>query len=335
MKKHRVLVTVLAETRAHGLTFERFRACVLQPLQADLALCVGNHSREERDNPFYRQAKYVLTMAEPADFGDYLAEIIARDFPERRVDYRKIFGFQNQFLGGIRASGHPGSAGILLCYRHFLAKSIQQAGLLDRYDRFLITRSDYLYLYPHPPAELLAPDTIYVPEGERYGGITDRHAAVPGQFLLDFLDVWGSLFREFESTQRDFSGRTDWNLEKVLSWHLEKRGLLKKTRFFPYIFFTIRPPGGATQWSAGKFSPRYRGYVKYEEEFKRAVFFKKAFRLRRGWNREVFEKKYREPSEWTWKREFYGFWPRILKNINSSWKRPAAPDSLSGKGSGR
>lgn len=323
MKKIKTLVIVLAETRGHSLTFTRFRDLMLQPLEADLALCVGNHAREERNNPFYRRANHLFTLAEPADFGEYLAALVKEDFPERGNDYQKIFGFRDQFLGGIRASGHPGTAGLLLCYRHFLRKNLQESGLAQAYDYFVITRSDYLYLYPHPPMEILEAGKIYFPNGEQYGGVTDRHVIVPRERLLDFLDVWGSFFLEFAVTLHELAKRQDWNLEQILAWHLQKRGMLEKTAFFPYIFFTIRPPGVSSSWSLGKYSPRYRGYVKYEEEFKRAVFFQRAFRSRPGWDSSMLNSDYQEPPEGRWKREFYGFWPRILKNISPVFCRPA------------
>lgn len=321
-KKNKTLVVVLAETRGHSLTFKRFQDLVLQPLAADLVLCVGNHAREERDNPFYRRASHVFVLHEPSDFGDYLAEIVREQYPERKGDYQKLYSFQNQFLGGIRASGHPGTGGLLLCYRHFLWRCLEKSGLAEAYDSFVITRSDYLYLYPHPPVEIMEPGKIYFPDGERYGGVTDRHAVVPRELLFDLLDVWGTFFRDFPATQRELGQRQDWNLEQILAWHLRKRGMLPNTAFFPYVFFTIRPPAATSSWSLGKYSSRYRGFVKYEEEFKRAVYFQQAFRSRRVWEQGMLDQVYREPTESTWKREFHGFWPRILKNFHPSFRQP-------------
>jgi len=323
MKKPNTLVIVLAETRGHSHTFTRFRDLMLQPLEADLALCVGNHTREERNNPFYRQANHIFTLSEPADFGSYLADLVKEDFPERVEDYQQIFAFQDQFLGGIRASGHPGTGGLLLCYRHFLRKKLQESGLAQSYDYYVITRSDFLYLYQHPPLEILEPGKIYFPNGEQYGGVTDRHVIVPRELLLDLLDVWGSFFLKFSATLEELSERQDWNIEQILAWHLQKRGMLEKTAFFPYIFFTIRPPEATSGWSMGRYSPRYRGYVKYEEEFKRAFFFQKAFRSRRRWDLSMLNLDYQEPPKKKWEREFNGFWPRIRQKISSAFRHVA------------
>ena len=42
--------------------------------------------------------------------------------------------------------------------------------MLDRYDWFLITRSDMMYPIPHPDLDLFSPEYVWVPAGERWGG---------------------------------------------------------------------------------------------------------------------------------------------------------------------
>jgi len=46
------------------------------------------------------------------------------------------------------------------------------SGLLERYDRFVITRSDFIWDCPHPPLSVLSPDAIWFPDGEYGGGLT-------------------------------------------------------------------------------------------------------------------------------------------------------------------
>ena len=53
------LAVVLAETRSASLTWERFREYVLDPLSAELALCVDETDRARQGaNAFYRAARY-------------------------------------------------------------------------------------------------------------------------------------------------------------------------------------------------------------------------------------------------------------------------------------
>ena len=50
-----VLIALIGETRASELTFESFLAQVLDPLDADLGLCVRSG---EPPNPFYERASH-------------------------------------------------------------------------------------------------------------------------------------------------------------------------------------------------------------------------------------------------------------------------------------
>ena len=54
----RTLIVVLGETRAHELTFALFKKNLMDRLDADVALCVGDNPRETHKS-FYDHAKYV------------------------------------------------------------------------------------------------------------------------------------------------------------------------------------------------------------------------------------------------------------------------------------
>ncbi len=69
------LVVVLCETRAHEHTYDLFKKNLLDVMNADLCLCVANNHREDRENPFYQQAKYVWCFDEPEDWGDAIDNI--------------------------------------------------------------------------------------------------------------------------------------------------------------------------------------------------------------------------------------------------------------------
>ena len=76
-----LLVVLLNEVRAASLTWLRFKAYVLRPLNADLALCPAAPSAARPANEdhaaalFYRRAKW--TMREFDDWGDAIDEVVA------------------------------------------------------------------------------------------------------------------------------------------------------------------------------------------------------------------------------------------------------------------
>ena len=73
----RVLVCLLASTRAHQLTFPSFKRQVLDELNADLALALLIDDKYDYSNPFWQHAKYRWTAPTYSDYGE------AFDFAQR------------------------------------------------------------------------------------------------------------------------------------------------------------------------------------------------------------------------------------------------------------
>jgi hypothetical protein len=65
-----VLVCLLAKTRAHELTFRRFKRHVLDELNADLALALTIDENYDYANPFWQHAKHRWTALDFSDYGE-------------------------------------------------------------------------------------------------------------------------------------------------------------------------------------------------------------------------------------------------------------------------
>ncbi len=266
-KNESVLVIILAETRAHEFTFTPFKKNLLDIMNADLCLCVANNHREDTNNPFYRHAKYVWSYDEPDDWGD------AFDFIQNNKclqnDWRKLLEIKDQWLGGIKGCGeHPGSAAILLFFRLFLKESLIKHKLVDQYDRFIITRSDFMHLVPHVPLKLLNAEYIWIPNGEDYGGYTDRHIIANSSDILNVLSIADRIIEEPLILYSEMAAFSNWNLEQFIMFSMENLGLKPKVRRFPYTMYSVRSPDGHTRWSKGYFSDRHGYYIKYPDEYK-------------------------------------------------------------------
>ncbi|MSQ98815.1 MAG: hypothetical protein EXR85_05910 [Xanthomonadales bacterium] len=261
------LVIILAETRSCSSTFALFEKNLLNVFQADLALCVADNEREDKGNRFYQKAKYIWQSKEYEDWGEGLEYLIENHHP----DWRKLLQIPKQWLGGIRGEHeHPGSGGILLYFREFLRKSLLESGALDKYERFIVTRSDFMYQTPHVPPGLLDNQYIWIPNGEQYGGYTDRHILCPGAKILQTLSVANILTRDPELVIGEMQHKQRWNLEKYLKFHMQKSGLENCIRMFPYTMYAVREPGGHTRWSEGSFDPSLNVFIKYRSEHSRA-----------------------------------------------------------------
>ena len=278
-----VLVIVLAETRAHQHTFELFRKNVLDNFQADLCLCVADNEREDTSNPFYRHAKHVWRYPEPEDWGDAFDE--AQRKSGLTGDWRVLLNIKDQWLGGVHGDGqHPGSAGILLFFRWFLKDRLQATGVIKQYDRFIVTRSDFVHRIPHAPLALLDPDYIWLPFGEDYGGYTDRHIIAGQQDILRVRSITDAILCEPEQLAAEMRPCAHWNLEQFIKFSFARQGLIDKVKRFPYTMYSVRPADGHTRWREGKFDQRLGYFIKYPDEFKRHRLARLLIREQGDWS---------------------------------------------------
>jgi len=208
----------------------------------------------------------------------------SHDFvPQQNVDtykkslhWREFLKIQDQFLGGIKG-GHPGSAGILLFFRWFLLKNLIEQGLLEKYDRFVITRSDYLYKLPHPKVDRMNSNCIWIPNAEHYGGYTYRHAILSKTTIVPYLNILNCLFERSNNYFMKMKSYTEWNLEKLIRFHLEENKIDHLVREFPYVMYTVRSPTGSTRWEKGTFSKELGYCIKYPSEFDKSEYYKTLF----------------------------------------------------------
>ena len=270
-----MLVVILAQTRAHALTWDNLKAhlldnlCPCQPENVDLALCIAKEANTST-NPFHARAKFVWTYAEVSDWGE------AYDDAQRQLgcdaDWRLLMRVRDQWLGGIKDSTFEqrGSAAILIFFRWLLIKNLQEQGLFASYDRIVVTRSDYYHRMLHPPLAVLPSDRIWIPDGEKYHGVTDRHIIVPTNLAAEALDMLTDMLCNSEALYANMSAfrNPNWNLEQFIKYHLIRKGLFPRVSFFPYVMYTVRLPSDDTRWKAqGEYIPEAGMIVKYGSEF--------------------------------------------------------------------
>ncbi|HSH43704.1 MAG TPA: hypothetical protein VK973_16405 [Arenicellales bacterium] len=284
----RPLVIILAETRAYGLTFDRFKENVLDTLGADLALCVADNERECPSNPFYTHARYIWRYPEPSDWGtafDYAQQVVGSD-----ADWRRLLRIKNQWLGGVEdPEAHPGSAAILLFFRWFLKQQLVESGRLKHYDRYIVTRSDFMHEIPHVPLRLLSPNRIWIPDSEDYGGFTDRHIVASRRDILKVLSVCDDILVKPRTLYEQMRGHGRWNLEKYLKLSFARMGIASSVRRFPYTMYAVRERGGHTRWREGSYDDELGFYIKYPSEYARARSIAATVRSERDWTYPVLQ----------------------------------------------
>jgi hypothetical protein len=183
---------------------------------------------------------------------------------KKQLYWREFLKVKDQFLGGVKDSQnqHPGSAGILIFFRWFLLKNLIDNDLLNKYDRFIITRSDFLYQMPHPKVELMDETKIWIPDCEHYLGYTDRHVVLSKNNIESYLNILNNFVNRSNEYFNIMKYKDNWNLEQLINFHLVKNNVNHLVKEYPYIMYSVR---------------NINGYIKYQSEYNKSSYYKEQF----------------------------------------------------------
>jgi hypothetical protein len=274
----RTLTIVLCQTREGNYTFSSLKDNVLSPLRSDLAFC--GSAEESANDEILSSSKYVWNFSEPDDWAKACDEISSND-----SNWRDLCFFGDTFLGGAGFAETKGSGLIIMYWREILRRSITP-DILDSYEWFVITRSDFQWVVPHPKVELLDEEEIYLLDGEKYGGISDRHIIFHRNLASQIFDIATPIFHQSQELILEFSDQkiNDLNPERFLFMMLERKGLARRIRYLPYLGFSVRHLETKTRWSQGVYNKKLDLYIKYPTEFRDAYRAKFAINSDKDWN---------------------------------------------------
>jgi len=261
----RTLVCILAQPREHAVVWNSFKTNVLDPLEADLALSIS--AQEDSTNPFLQNAKYKWVTPEYDNWLDAFEYAKETDFQEYTNDWKYQLVNDDCNANWLSPINNAlGAGAILIFYRWFLLHNLKKENLIDQYDRFIVTRSDYLYLMRHPPLELLDSTRVWVPDGAYHGGITDRYAILSRQNIEAYLSILKHVFNGNlypRVMQHEYK-----NLEAAVKNTLDIENVEIGT--FPFFMYSVRSKGTPTRWEEGTWSDELGYYIKYMEEYEQA-----------------------------------------------------------------
>jgi len=194
----KTLVCIIGSLRTPKHAFESFKKHVLDPFNADLLLCCpssqsasSQKSCGDDQEAWIKSATHTYFYTEPShsDLEKYLDKQsllfgVDDDPPQR---WKSLLNISDNWLGGL--PGRPGSGLFVTINRNQLRNALIELDLHDnnKYDRFIITRSDFFWISPHPDI-LPSPGEIWIPDTQHWGGMNDRHVVLSKHDILKFLD---------------------------------------------------------------------------------------------------------------------------------------------------
>ena len=238
------LVILAGSPRGGEKTWTSLKKYVLDPLNADLAICTTD--RFSKSNSLFKLAKYKWIFKEYDNFFNYYEENFSHNWKE-------------YFNLGID-TGLYSSGSIHFVFKDYILKN--HIEVLEAYKNIIYSRFDQLYIDTHPK---LDQDVILIPEGEDYFGICDRHAAFPSKYSKLFLNIC-----EFIDSDDTKKYNSDFlNCEVTFSNHLKNTELINKVKRSKRFQFTTSLKGEHTNWRIAKYKVHFTNklMIKYPDEF--------------------------------------------------------------------
>ena len=269
---NKTLVIIMGSIRGGEHTWHSMYRNLLDLNHADLALAVGYD--DNKNSSLYIRTNYLWEFEEYKDWGEALDLIASQDDATyskyANTSWRAVLvDAMPDILGGYGKI--MGSGAIIFWIRWFISNKLRELNLLERYDRFIVTRSDHYYLCEHNLTGL-DPTKVWVPEGQTWGGITDRHVVAPSEKILQVLNITPPLLRnpiEYLKVLAELDiNLKSINPERLIRHRWNMQGI--KYEKFRRMMFTCAVPGDKTRWKEG--DPNNRGpqgvMPKYFGEYK-------------------------------------------------------------------
>ena len=270
LHQNRTLVVLLGNIRGGEPTWQSLYHNLLDPNQADLALMIGHENKWE--SSLYMRAKYVWNFPEYKDWSAAIDDLFGTNASDEH-SWRRIALANKMDSSPFSGTKEDPQGGGVINHlaRWWLKNRLEKQGLLKKYDRFVITRTDQYYSCG---LDLAALDTskIWVPTGEDWlGGICDRFVVCNKHDVLKILDILEPAIRHPQAYY-GFRGNT----EAFVKLRWTEEGLFDRVRRFRRSMFTASLRRDAMRWYGNLRKVAFiedgeEILFKYEDEYYQAI----------------------------------------------------------------
>lgn len=238
------LVVLAGSPRGGANAWKSLFKNVIDHLNADLALCTTDNFSQ--DTFLFQRAKYVWLMENPSNFEEY---------------YKRYFdGNWKEYLLLGKELGLYESGMIHFAFKDFILRNYKE--ILKKYEYIIYSRFDQHYVDLHPDFH---DDKLYIPTGEDYFGICDRHAVFKSNKAEDYL----SIVEYIDSPEAIKDLPKFLNCESVYRKHLQSVSLSENIERFSRCSFTVALKHDPTNWRVPDLKVFFTKnlMIKYPDEF--------------------------------------------------------------------
>lgn len=250
MSKYLVILT--GSPRGGVKTWKTLFDLIINPLNADLAICFGDSFINKENSYLVSKAKFDWTFEEPKNWKNYFE----KHYSVNAIDFL-LKGSEYGMAGGL--DSNTGSGGIVSAVKDIIYRNHMET--LFKYDYIIHTRADQYYVDSLP---IFDKDDILIPQGEDYFGICDR-------FILlhkSYAEKYFSLCKFLEHSEEKGLIPNIVSPESTLLGHLKNEKLYKNIKRIKRINFTVTKKNEHTRWRVAKYHLYFKSLmIKYPDEF--------------------------------------------------------------------
>ena len=246
------LVILTGSPRGGLKTWNSLFKNIIDPLNADLAICFGNKFLKKDNFFLVQKATFDWTFEEPNNWSTYYQD----NYSKKAIDFL-ISGSDYGMAGGI--DDNTGSGAIVSALKDIIYKN--HIEIIEDYDFIIHTRADQYYVDKLPE---IKDNEILIPKGEDYFGICDRFILFNSKFAKSYF----SLCNFLENAQDKNLSPDFVTPESVLLSHLKNENLYSHVKRIDRINFTVTLKNEHTRWRVAKYNLYLKNLmIKYPDEF--------------------------------------------------------------------
>ena len=249
---NKFLVILTGSPRGGLKTWNSLFKNIIDPLNADLAICFGNKFLKKDNFFLVQKATFDWTFEEPNNWSTYYQD----NYSKKAIDFL-ISGSDYGMAGGI--DDNTGSGAIVSALKDIIYKN--HIEIIEDYDFIIHTRADQYYIDKLPE---IKDNEILIPKGEDYFGICDRFILFNSKFAKSYF----SLCNFLENAQDKNLSPDFVTPESVLLSHLKNENLYSHVKRIDRINFTVTLKNEHTRWRVAKYNLYLKSLmIKYPDEF--------------------------------------------------------------------
>ena len=242
------LVVLAGSPRGGEKTWNSLFKYVVDHLHADLAVSTTDDYLSE--NILFKKSNYQWIMPNPVNFDNYFEKYFSGNWR----DYLLLGKELGLYHSGI----------ISFAFKDYIFRNYKN--ILMDYEYIIYTRFDQFYTDYHPD---FYSDKIFIPSGEDYFGICDRHAVFRSSRAEQFFSI-----ANYIDSQKSLQKLPKFlNCESVFKAHLQHEELFDLVERFDRVSFTSSTENDETKWRKPELKIFFtKGLmIKYPDEFLEAL----------------------------------------------------------------